>query len=453
MYKSVAMQTYANKEMVIVDNGSSNKETLAWLERVAAAGWAKVVRVEENLGISGANLKLLDNMTGDFFVAMDADDFMSVDALQVMACAIEQNPGKMLFYSDEYKSDMNSSRFSPFFKPDFDPILLMNCCYPAHLMAINGEFLRQIGSYRDNRATWCHDYDTLTRALAIGHEPVHVRELVYGWRINPGSTASAETGTKPGTVESQRFVLSRLLRERGLEGILSVEPITLESSSGMWRLRAERPVPNVKIIDASRIWSASAINAGELASLADEPGLDWLAILLSPRDRHALLELSAIALFDPRVNAVCGLLTDKDGKTVRWSGGLFVPGGRIFDPYTGSQFAEGGYHGQIWCQRCVDVPAPINLLVRSEALRRVATRLQNNAGVDDLMVLLGLDAHERGDFIAVTPHLRAVLPEASGLLPLDRSGLLDGNSSLRDGGRWYDGRLSTDQAYAVTDWP
>jgi GT2 family glycosyltransferase/SAM-dependent methyltransferase len=453
MYKSVSMQTYANKELVIVDNGSSDKETLAWLEHVAAAGWAKVVRVEENIGISGANLKLLDNMTGDFFVPMDADDFMSVDALQMMAFAIEQNPGKMLFYSDEYKSDVNSSRFSPFFKPDFDPVLLMNCCYPAHLMAINGEFLRQIGSYRDDRATWCHDYDTLTRALAIGQEPVHVRELVYAWRINPGSTASAETGTKPGTVESQRFVLSRLLRDRGLEDILSVQPNTLESSSGMWRLRAERPVPKVKVINASKVWGDSAINAAELASLASEPDIDWLAILLSPRDRHGLLELSAVALFDPRVNAVCGLLMDKDEKTIRWSGGLFVPGGRILDPCAGRQFAEGGYHGQIWCQRCVDVPAPINLLVRSKALRRAATRLKDDAGVDDLMVLLGLDAHARGDFIAITPHLRAVLPKASRLLPLDRSGLLRGKSSLSDGGRWYDGRLSTDQAYAITDWP
>jgi GT2 family glycosyltransferase len=451
MYKSVHMQTYANKELVIVDNGSSNQETVRWLEYAASEGRAKVVRLKRNIGIGGTNRVLLETMTGDFFVAMDADDFLSVDALQMMAFAIEQNPGKVIFYSDEYKSDLNSIRFSPFFKPDFDPVLLMNCCYPARLMAIKGAFLKQICAYTDDKATWCHDYDTLTRGLAVGQEPVHVRELVYARRINPGSTASAETGTKPGTVESQRFVLSSLLRDRGLDKAIRVEPNKLGSSSRMWRMRAQHPVPNVTVLDCSKISSDSAITIDTVAGMASKPGVDWLAILLSPQDQRGLIELSAIALFDPRVTAVSGLLTDKDGQTIRWSGGFFLPGGRIMDPYAGRPFAEGGYHGQLWCQRCVDVPAPVNLLVRTDAIRRVVARLDKDARLDDLMLILGLDAHERGDLIAVTPHLRAEMPKAT-LLPLDRSGLLIGKSSLKTGSRWYDGRLNPDEPYSIKDW-
>ncbi|WP_331172914.1 glycosyltransferase [Rhodopseudomonas sp.] len=449
MYTSVLMQTYANRELVIVDNGSSNPETLAWLAKIAGAGHATIVRLEQNIGISGANLKLLETMTGDFFVAMDADDFLSADALQMLAFAIEQHPDAKLFYSDEYKSDVTSRRFAPFFKPDFDPVLLTNCCYPAHLMAIRADFLKAIDAYRDPRATWCHDYDTLTRAMAEGQEPVHVRELIYAWRINPGSTASQATGTKPGTVQSQSFVLDRLLRSRDLQQVLAVEPNALESSSGMWRLRAKQPVPQLRVFDADKVWGDGGLDIAGLVAAAEEPEVDWLAILLAPQDPAALLELSAVAWLDPRIIAVSGLLLDRDGSTLRWSGGMLLPGGAILDPYAGQQLAAGGYHGQMWCQRCVDVAAPVNLLLRGQALREAKSSLAGNTGPDQLMVTLALHAHLRRQLIAITPHLRGTVAPIGKMLPLDRSSLLLGHPALNAGSRWYNHELDCDKPYTL----
>jgi hypothetical protein len=57
--------------------------------------------------------------------------------------------------------------------------------------------------------------DTLLRAWAAGEEPLHVSEILYAWRINPGSTASVETGSKPQTLVSQQHVLDHFLRARG----------------------------------------------------------------------------------------------------------------------------------------------------------------------------------------------------------------------------------------------
>ena len=450
MYKSVLMQTYANRELVILDNGSTNPETLEWLDRVRGEGFAKCTRLEQNAGISGGNRALLAAMTGEFMVAMDADDFLTADALQVLAHAIEGHPDAVVFYSDEFKSDMNSTRFSPFFKPDFDPVLLMNCCYPAHLMAMNRGFLRAIGAYEDDRATWCHDYDTLTRALLAGATPVHVRELLYAWRINPGSMASAETGAKPGTVAAQFFVLDRLLRGRGLGETLRLEPNRLGPNTGMWHLAANRPVPGVRVLSAEEIWGPAGSGIGGVIAAAAETDVEWVAIMLSPADPGGLLELSAIAWLDPRVAAVSGVLTDADGVTIRWSGGLFLPGGRLLDPYYGRSFAESGYHGQLYCQRCVDVAAPVNLLMRADFLRHASARLAGTSGPEALMAILGLEAHERNQLIAVTPLLRGNLP-ADLPLPLDREGLLLNAAGLLNGSRWYDGRLSADEPYAVSD--
>ena len=290
----------------------------------------------------------------------------------MLAYQIEKNPDGRVFYTDEYKSDLNSTRFQPFFKPDFDPILIMNCCYPAHLMAIEVGFLRRIGSFTDSRATWCHDYDTITRALAAGQEPIHIHELVYGWRINPGSTASAETSGKPEAMESQRFVLNRLLNARGLESVVSIEPNRIETSTGMWRLKAAKPVPNAKIFAAREVWGDEGFGVCGLMAAASEGGAEWIAILVETGDEQTVLELSAIALFEPRINAVCGVLIDEN-RTVNWSGGLFLPRGRILDPYNGQPFPGGGYHGELWCQRCIDVAAPVNVLIRATAVRRASS--------------------------------------------------------------------------------
>jgi glycosyltransferase involved in cell wall biosynthesis len=450
MYKSVLMQTYHNKELIILADGSSNPETIEWLERTQREQQAIVILNSENLGISGANLKLLERATGDFFVPVDADDFLAVDALQMLAYEIERHPDSKVFYSDEYKSDVNSIRFQPFFKPDFDPILVMNCCYPAHLMAIETEFLRRIGSFTDARATWCHDYDTLTRALALGEAPIHVRELLYAWRINPGSAASAETSSKPGTVDSQRFVLNRLLNVRGLEGVVSVEINEVATSTRMWRLKAAKPVPNARIFDALEVWGDEGFGVPGLVAAARDGGSEWVAILLDAADEQTLLELSAIALFEPRINAVCGVLI-QDNRMVNWSGGFFLPHGRVFDPYSGQPFSGGGYHAELWCQRCIDVAAPVNVLIRVAALRRVAA-LSGVAGADALMVMLGVDAHQRGDLIAVTPHVQAPPPPKSMVLPpRDPAGLLLGASELERGSRWYDGRLDVERPYKMPE--
>jgi hypothetical protein len=366
----------------------------------------------------------------------------------MLAYEIERHPHGKVFYSDEYKSDVNSTRFQPFFKPDFDPILLMNCCYPAHLMAMEAEFLRRIGSFTDARATWCHDYDTLTRALALGETPIHVRELLYGWRINPGSTASAETSGKPGTVESQLFVLNRLLSARGLEGVVSIEPNKIETSMGMWRLKAAKPVPNAKIFDAREVWGDEGFGVSGL--LAAASGAEWIAILVEIADEQTVRDLSAIALFEPRINAVCGVLID-DKRMVNWSGGLFLPYGGVFDPYNGQRFPGGGYHGELWCQRCIDVAAPVNVLIRATALRRVAA-LAGVTCADALMVMLGVDAHRRDELIAVTPHVQAPPPPKSVVLPpLDRAGLLTGTPALERGSRWYDERLEVERPYKMPE--
>jgi hypothetical protein len=189
-----------------------------------------------------------------------------------MAHWIERHPDKELFYSDEFKSNPGSDKFSPFFKPEFDPFLSINCCYHTHLMAFKASALRRWRAYEDDRDTWCHDWDALTRAWAAGSEPVHVPELLYAWRIHPGSTAANGSAVKPSTVASQQHVLRRLVRARDRHQALEVVPNSLAEDSGMWSLSAFDPVQGVAELSAAVFWSTPRRHLAD----AIASGASWL---------------------------------------------------------------------------------------------------------------------------------------------------------------------------------
>lgn len=446
MLQSCLLQTYKNREIVIVDDGSTRQDTLAWLAKVEASGHARVIRHETNAGIAGANRTWLAAAKGDVLVPLDADDYLTIDALQVMAHWIERHPEARVFYSDEFKSNPASAKANPFFKPDFDPFLSTNCCYETHLMAWRRDLLVEIDAYGDDRATWCHDWDAIGRAWAVGHEPVHVPELLYAWRINPGSTASAETGDKPAAVASQKFVLDRLVEARGRGGDVSVRPNESGLNTGMWSLRPRRALENVTPLSVEEAWR----DGGAALHDAAGSGAQWLFLHAGASSAEAdLLELSALALWDDRLDVASGLLTDATGTTIKWSGAFFCPDGTVLDPNLGRTFA-GSYHGQIHTQRCVDVAAPSNVLIRMSALERVLSVDGKSLNSDRLMIRLGLDAARHARLVAVTPYVRTVWDPGAGLsLPVDRAGMLSGVEAALLDSRWYDPRLSPERAYGI----
>ena len=108
----------------------------------------------------------------------------------------------------------------------------------------------------------------------------------------------------------------------------------------MWRLKATKPVPNVKIFGAYEVWGDEGLGVSGLAPQRATAAPSGSPSFSRPTDEQTVLDLSAIALFEPRINAVSGVLVD-DKRKVNWSGGFFLPHGRVFDPYNGRPFPRG----------------------------------------------------------------------------------------------------------------
>ena len=63
--------------------------------------------------------------TGDFIALMDADDLLPEDALYWVAEEINAHPDVDLIFSDEDKIDIEGRRYDPYFKPDWNPALML----------------------------------------------------------------------------------------------------------------------------------------------------------------------------------------------------------------------------------------------------------------------------------------------------------------------------------------
>lgn len=247
---SVLAQRYADWELCVVDDRS----TAAWVPKVleeyaARDGRVHFARREENGHIAAASNTGLEMAQGEWVVLLDHDDTLSEHALALCVLAIEDRPGAGLVYSDEDKIDDSGTRSAPFFKPDFDPLLLLAQNYVCHLTMLRRELALQVGGFRLG-TEGSQDWDLVLRAteqLRPG-QVVHVPHVLYHWRVHPGSTAAA-LESKPYAVAAGRRAVADHLERQGACGELIVNEAT-----GVVRVRwpLPDPVPKVSIVIPTR---------------------------------------------------------------------------------------------------------------------------------------------------------------------------------------------------------
>ena len=79
--KSSVNQTYRDIEIILVDDGSSDKSALICDEYALIDNRIKVIH-KTNGGLSSARNAGLDTAKGDFIVFLDGDDYYALDAIE-----------------------------------------------------------------------------------------------------------------------------------------------------------------------------------------------------------------------------------------------------------------------------------------------------------------------------------------------------------------------------------
>ncbi len=214
--ESVCNQIYPYWELCIADDASTKPHVFKVLKEYASRDpRIKIVLRETNGHISAASNSALEIATGDYVGLLDHDDEISNTALYLVAEEVLAHPDVELIYSDEDKIDEDGIRREPYFKPDWNPELLLcqNCI--SHFGIYKRSRLIEIGGFRIGYEG-AQDWDVALRFIEkIDKSRIrHIPAVLYHWRVHKESTAS-NIDVKPYTRKSQKKCIEEHLERTG----------------------------------------------------------------------------------------------------------------------------------------------------------------------------------------------------------------------------------------------
>ncbi len=401
-------------EWVLLDNGCSEEKLLEYLKELSALPWVKLDRTKTNLGIIRGLRRCLERAKGRYVMAVDADDLLYPDALQVVASAIVKNGYPHLLYTDEDKVN-GSQRYQPYFKPDWDPVLLLNSAYIAHLGVIDRKRALKLGAYSDAAAEGSPDWDLFVRFLIAGQKAIHVPEVVYSWRVHAASTAD-DVARKPYIGASQQSVLRRFLDAQPSGSLFEIEPSPLFGGGDHWHFRRKQEQAKaVMTVVLSQDRCASLQQYAEPArAVAKEDGLFcFVGEDISIENPDWIWEVIGIMDLHRDTIMVGGKIRGNDGKIIE-AGLEFGFDGICGSPNRGRPASDPGYFGQVWKQRSVSAVSTRFAAIKARFLVELVEQLPAQATLSFLGVWAGAHALKTGRRIVYSPFLGGISDRSRG---------------------------------------
>lgn len=212
---SVLSQSYDNFEICIVDDASTNKETLKTLQSYEGNKKIKIKYRKENGHISRTTNDALGMAKGEFVALMDNDDVLAEDALYKVVEVLNKDKKLDLIYSDEDKFDKNGTRCYPHFKPDWSPDTLFSLNYICHLVVARTKLVKEVGGFTIG-LEGAQDHDLLLKLTEKTDKIYHIPEVLYHWRMIEGSTA-LKLDNKEYANDKGKMAIEAALKRRKLE--------------------------------------------------------------------------------------------------------------------------------------------------------------------------------------------------------------------------------------------
>ena len=225
--ESVRSQIYPHWELCISDDASTLPDVRKVLDEYARLDpRIHAVYRKTNGHICANSNTALTLATGEFIALLDADDELSEHALFWVAYEINRHPDVDLIYSDSDIITESGVRRDPYFKPDWNPALILSQNYFCHLGVFRHSLLKKIGGFREG-FEGSQDHDIVLRCYeeTTTDQIRHIPRILYHWRAIPGSTASASgLAAKPYAWVAGKKSIEEFLVHEGMPGIVNRSP-------------------------------------------------------------------------------------------------------------------------------------------------------------------------------------------------------------------------------------
>ena len=225
--ESVLAQTYGDLTLLVVDDGSQDG-SLAYLQSLDDPRIEIVARPHAGLG---ATLNLgLSLCRTEYLARMDADDLIPRRRLEIQRDYLGAHPEvgavgtQFRYFRDPERLDTRFSRTLP---PDHHSIVgdllsrRLGMLHASLLVRIEG--LRRIGGYR-TVGMGDNDWDLLLRLAEVTHL-ANIDEVLYLWRVHPGSVCARHTAQTQILVA---YACDSACRRAGSQPELSFEEFLVE---------------------------------------------------------------------------------------------------------------------------------------------------------------------------------------------------------------------------------
>jgi glycosyltransferase involved in cell wall biosynthesis len=398
---SVVGQFYDNWELIIA-NASTNKAAKYKINDLKGIDQRiKVIEIN-NEGIASNTNAAIEHSSGEFIAFMDHDDVLTIDALQEIAKAINQNPNVGLIYSDEDKLAEDGSRFGgPHFKPDWSPDLLTHVNYVTHLTVIKKNLIKEVGGL-DTEKDGAQDYDLILKVTDLKPEIIHIPKILYHWREAKKSTAQS-IANKPYIKKAGEKALADHYKRIGVKVDVTALPdkpgfykvtyrthtkplivIPLFASKNLVKLYIElllsrgfldglrvlspiKDMDNIEFVEQDELLTQASQNTEETVIILNDFALpqstDWSHLLVGSLSQEHVHMVSPLVARSDNTIEDCGLVQN---------------GSELSSLFRGHKLATNTYFGDTDWTRNVDVLSGGIVAVRKSQVRELANKNMNN---------------------------------------------------------------------------
>jgi glycosyltransferase involved in cell wall biosynthesis len=183
---SIDQSDYIKKEIIIVNDGSSDEESIRALNAFASRGDVKIIH-QENLGLPAARNNGVLAAKGKYLAFLDADDRVAKNYFQ-KAIGILQQKANVHFVGCWIQYFDGSAGKWPSFTPEPPFLLYHNMINSSSLVYLKENFLKS--GLNDSQFIYgMEDYDSLISLIKNGYNGVAIPEFLFYYRVRKDSMA------------------------------------------------------------------------------------------------------------------------------------------------------------------------------------------------------------------------------------------------------------------------
>ena len=272
--ESLLRQTHADLEIIVVDDGSTDR-TREIACRYAAADSRVTVLAQRNAGVATARNRAIDVAKGEFLGFVDADDIWHPTAVAKMLARFEgASPDLAVVYAwstdiDEENRPIGGVHVSRASGHVFPLLVFHNFLGNASSTVIRKRSLESTGGYRAEFDLGCEDLDLYLR-LAARFEYDVVPEFLVAYRRTPGAMSSH--------VEKM---------ERAHQQVLDT-------------VRRERPMVSSRLLRSSKVNFYAYLAHASILGGGDRGALHWIGKSLGTDPLLTLCRIDLLAILPRR---------------------------------------------------------------------------------------------------------------------------------------------------------